>query len=358
MEKDSIALIELGGSHDECLYSQVMFLKKQGYLVHIILFRDHLDRIDKWKEVDFWKTFEPVSWVIGKWNLVFTVRAYLRKNGIRKAIINTAEGNIIRQLAMLPRKGVQYIGLIHLSRKLWTSKSQRFINRKIKKYFVLADFIEENIEKTDPSLKTSYFYPVYFPENSYPEPPEGKNQDEIRVCIPGAVDVNRRDYSSLLDEIVLNGAPEGIRFVLLGRTTGRDGKLLLERIQEAGLENSFRWFEGFVEPRVFYNQLSDSDLILPLITPGSHDYKDYLKYKITGAYNLAWGFKIPMLMHDSFNIYEIFRQTSVFYPSGGMLKALGTMNQEKLEKVRKKISEMKDFDFELQAEKYIEFLRH
>ncbi len=220
MENENIALIELGGSHDECLFSQVLFLKKYGYKVHIILFRDHLDRIDKWKEVDIWKTFEPVSGAIGRWKLVLGVRAYLRKNRIRHAIINTAEGNNIRELTLLPSKGIRYTGLIHFSKKLWTSSSQGIINRKIKKYFVLADFISENLEQADPSLEISYFYPIYFPENIQPEIPENIVREELMVTIPGAVDFARRDYSSLMNEMVSNGPPTGFRFVLLGRTTG------------------------------------------------------------------------------------------------------------------------------------------
>ena len=104
-------------------------------------------------------------------------------------------------------KGIQYTGLIHLSKKLWISSSQKIINRKIKKYFVLADFIEENLERTNSSLKTSFFYPVYFPESNSNEPSEVKIRNEFHVCIPVAVDIARWDYNSLMDDIASNGFP-------------------------------------------------------------------------------------------------------------------------------------------------------
>jgi len=360
-EKENIALIELGGSHDECLYSQVLFLKKHGYRVHILIFSDHLPRIDKWNEVDNWQTFKPASGFFNEWKLAKKLRKYLLRNNIRKAIINTAEGNIIRMLTLFPGRGISYVGLIHLSRKLWSSKSQKIINRRIKKYFVLADFIADNLSEADPSLKISYFYPVNFPSDKDPAISNDEDlagsPEKLKVCIPGAVDFARRDYSALMDEISQAGIPEDIRFVLLGRTTSPDAKKLLSRIHDEKLEKHFTWFDGFVESRVFYSQLTSSDLILPLITPGSYDYHDYLRYKITGSYNLAWGFHIPMLMHDSFSGYQIFRKTSVFYSTGQMLKTLEGLEMDALRSLRSGIAQMDDFNFKLQAENYVKFIR-
>ena len=372
MQTENIALIELGGSHDECLYSQVLFLKKNKCRVHILLFEEHLARIEAWPQVDCWQTWPAPSGFTGEWKLVFRVLQYLRRNNIRQAVINTAEGNIIRKLSMAAGRKVEFVGLIHLARKLWTSRSQRIISRKIKKYLVLAEFIRENLEKADPSLALGHFYPVYFPETT--EFKEAGKQDlrevneagvpelngsDFLVCIPGAVDYSRRDYISLLDEMRSNKVPAGMRFILLGRTTGPDGKALLSRIGLEGFEKHFITFEGFLEHRLFYRYLSRSDLVLPLITPGSLDYDDYLKYKITGAYNLAWGFKIPMLLHSSFKDHSLFGETSFFYRSGNMLRSLEALAGRKaeLEKMRKNISGLEDFNFDIQAERYAGFLR-
>jgi hypothetical protein len=357
MQPEDIALIELGGSHDECLYSQVLFLKEHNYRVHIILFEDHLGRMEKWQEVDSWKTYAEPGSFTGRWKLVFAVRGYLKKNNIRRAVINTAEGNIIRKLSLVTGRKTSFTGIIHLSRKLWTSNTQRIINRKIKKYLVLAEFIKGNLEKADTSLAVSHFYPVYFPDtdNVIPEKtPAG--QKEFRICIPGAVDYARRDYHSLIDEIAKGVLPEGLRFVLLGRTTGPDGRDLVERIRSRGLENQFEWFDGFIDPENFYGELRRSRIILPLITPGSRDYQDYLRYKITGTYNLAWGFHIPMLMHDSFRDYGIFRRTSIFYETGKLIQTLSGLDNSKLDKISSDISGLKDFDFRIQAERYTRFI--
>ncbi|MFC2115194.1 hypothetical protein ACFLTU_01875 [Bacteroidota bacterium] len=357
MLPENIALIEFGGSHDECLYSQVLFLKKYNYRVHLLLFEDHYRRINLWPEVDNWQTWLSPSGKMGEWKLVFKILKFLRRNNISKAVINTAEGNTIRKLSIASGKKIEYIGIIHLARKLWTSGTQKIISRKIKKYFVLADFINENLGMKDPGLDTEFFYPVFFPKTELPTP-EPENRDFL-VCVPGAVDFARRDYNALMDEIRLSGIPTQIRFMLLGRTTGPDGKNLISRIRADGLEKQFITFEGFLDYKLFYENISISDLILPLITPGSFDYNDYLNYKVTGSYNLAWGFQRPMLMHDSFSDYRIFRETSVFFRSGEMMQAIEELagQEDRLGKLRKNISGLKDFDFDVQAEKYVNFIR-
>ncbi len=369
MESKDIALMEFGGSHDECLYSQVMFLNRYGYRVHLLIKEDHFAGIEAWPEVPVWKTFPAPRGFAGKWKLAFRVLKYLRNNNIHQAIINTAEGNIIRAITMISGKDINFTGLLHTGRKLWTSRSQRIINRKIRKYFVLADFIRENLDRADPHLSIEYFYPVYFPESRKREMHEksirpvlsGTATPDPRflVCIPGAVDFARRDYLSLIREIDTSGVPREIRFLLLGRTTGPDGRLLVSRIRELGLEEYFTYFDEFLEHAVFYDYLSRSSLILPLITPGALNYEDYLKYKITGTYNLAWGFQIPMLMHESFMDYPIFGQTSAFYRSGELIKTLESLagETEKLREIREKIPEIKDFDFTIQAERYVQFVR-
>ena len=69
---------------------------------------------------------------------------------------------------------------------------------------------------------------------------------------------------------------------------------------------------------------------------------------------------IPMLMHESFSKYRIFRETSAFYPSGELIQSLREIygNTDKLEELQVKISGLPDFNRDYQAGKYVNFLRH
>jgi glycosyltransferase involved in cell wall biosynthesis len=325
MEKETIALIELGGSHDECLYSQVLFLKKYGLRVQVILFEDHLSHMDPYPEVDVWKSYKKPGGWLAEWILVFRLLTYLRCQGINKAVLNTAEGNLIRKLSLAAGRHTTFTGIIHLSSKLWTSRSQKIISRKVSKYFVLADFIKENLEKSDTGVSIESFYPIYFPAGKA----AGAVQDQdYQICIPGAVDFARRDYQSLLDEMLSTEVPSGVKFVLLGRTSNKDGQELKARIRELGLEKHFTLFDGFIPHEEFYKHLKKAWLVLPLITPRCKDYADYIDYKITGSFNLAYGFGRPMLQHESFTGTRIYRETSVFYRDGGLLETLNQCMKE------------------------------
>lgn len=361
METSKIALIELGGSHEECLYSQVLFLKKHAFQVHIMLFEDHFHRIMAFPEVDAWKCYKkPPGW-LAEWYLVFRLLTYLKRHGIKKAVLNTAEGNIIRKLSRAAGGFTEFIGIIHQASKLWTSRSQRIINRTVKKYFVLADFIKSNLDQTITEIPIACFYPINFPVEK--DQGTGASQDgakgtEYQICITGAVDFARRDYQSLLDEMLAAEVPEGVRFILLGRTTSPDGKALIGSIKELGLEKYFTIFDDFIPHKQFYGILKQAWLILPLITPRIKNYVRYLRYTVTGSFNLAYGFRVPMLLHESFAGDRVIRETSVFYKDGDLLETVNLCKDhpEMLKTITERMSDMPEFQFGLQAEKYIRFI--
>jgi hypothetical protein len=355
MEKETFALIELGGSHEECLYSQVLFLKKYDHRVHIILFKDHFARMEAWPEVDVWHTVQkPGNW-LAEWVLVRHLLASLKRQGIRHAVLNTAEGNIVRKLCRAAGRYTGFTGIIHLSSKLWTSRSQRIISRQIRKYFVLADFIRDNVEKVRTGVLIESIYPIYFPS---PGPAPAAARPAYRICIPGAVDFARRDYSSLVDEMLSHPVPAGVQFILLGRTTHKDGQELLERIMRLGLEKHFTFYSGFIPHGEFYDTLREAWMVLPLITPRCPDFAEYRDYKITGSFNLAYGFRLPMLLHESFSGNRIYRETSVFYKDGGLFDTIRRCQDDPHlhRNIRERISRMPEFQFDYQAQKYVQFI--
>ena len=99
-------------------------------------------------------------------------------------------------------------------------------------------------------------------------------------------------------------------------------------------------------------------LVLPLITPRCKHHAEYLEYRITGSFNLAYGFGHPMLQHESFASTRIYQETSVFYRDGGLFE---TVNQcmkdpDELDALKKHIEGIPEIRFEVQAEKYIQFI--
>ncbi len=94
-----IAIIEIGGSHSECLYSQILFLKSQPHVsVTLIVDSDLAGRVSNFTQVD-----ELVVIEIGreKWKAIFKIRSLLFKGKFDKVILNTAQTLLMKNLALL-----------------------------------------------------------------------------------------------------------------------------------------------------------------------------------------------------------------------------------------------------------------
>src|SRR5690606_6018145 len=108
-------------------------------------------------------------------------------------------------------------GVLHGINKLKGSFTQKKINRKIKNYFLLNDYVLDNLKKTSyPSdLRFETYYPIDFPD--FPNPPDiNKNDREFWIGIPGQVEYKRRDYEGLVNAVSKITCKKSIRFLLLG----------------------------------------------------------------------------------------------------------------------------------------------
>ena len=118
-------------------------------------------------------------------------------------------------------------------------------------------------------------------------------------------------------------------------------------------------FDAFVDDDLFYSYLSESDLVMPLIHPGKEGFDGYSRYQISGAFNLAFGFKIPLLSEQYFEKYDDFRNCAFCYSAENLVSLLSRLSAAKAEIENKKARIMKTgkFDFEYQKKKYMEFLQ-
>ena len=117
-------------------------------------------------------------------NLV-KIRNYLTDNNIDMTVFSPRHVTRIRILLVvhLP-EAMEFAGIIHDTRKLYRSFTQKMISRRIKKYFVLNDYLLENLPPGIP-VKTESFYPVYFSE--FKKINLHKTANALWVCIPGLV---------------------------------------------------------------------------------------------------------------------------------------------------------------------------
>lgn len=353
----SVALIEFSPSHSECLYAQLLFLNKAGYTIHLIIPHGLRNEVETFGTVEHLFYIDPGRDFQGRWKSVFAVRQYLMENKITTAVFNTAEGNHVRDFCLTAPFGLNLAGTIHHTYKWRKSFTQKIISLRVHKYFVLNDYLLAGIPKRARFTAESY-YPIFFPPvfNHTIKKPKG----EIWVGIPGVVEFRRRDYRTFLEQLSKTKPDSALRFILLGKSapSSSDGKQLRTMVQKANLARQFYFFNDFIANEIYFGYLRQCDVILPLIHPHTSLYDIYSRWQVSGAYNLSFGFGIPMLMHKSFEHISDFQISSYFYEIETLVETMNSLasNTHLLSAKASAIRSNPKFSIEYQSDKYIRFL--
>src|SRR5680860_374923 len=209
------AIVEIRESHEECICTQLSFLKDAGHqvtlILHPILAKQITDFANLAEEV-IYIDFDNKSF-LKKLELQWKLYRMLEKFNL--IILNTAHSySVLRNLTVLLRFAqAKCVGILHDTKKLDSSSTQRIISRKIKKYFVLNDALLP-AEEPRGSIKIQSFYPLFFPEY---EPVPVYKQNDIWIGIPGRVDYDRRNYDFLVNALAEIPGLDRMKFVILGK---------------------------------------------------------------------------------------------------------------------------------------------
>jgi glycosyltransferase involved in cell wall biosynthesis len=354
------ALIEIDGSHDECLYSQLLFLKNGGYHVTLICSENLRKQVSEFDIADEKVFFDfDKKGAAHKLKQIWKLRTYIIRQKIGTVIFNSLHGRTIRDLTLLPfPKKIIFAGTLHGINKLKGSFTQRVIGLRVRKVFLLNDYMIDNLKLVpNQGLQFQSYYSIFFPQFKN-EPQINKPADECWIAIPGQVEYKRRDYETLVRTFAAMPVKPGYKFLLLGNSTHKhsNGTELKELVKELGVADHFVFWDGFLENAVFHAYLKKADIVMPLIHPGNDGFQKYLIYQISGAYNLAFAYKKPLLMLSEFKDYADFKENAIFYTLDDMpvilenLPSLINMMQPQLYKDPK-------WTFEHQAGEYLRFIR-
>lgn len=352
MNTGTIALIEIGGSHDECLLSQMHAIKSTGRKILLITFTEILERNPEFNNYIDDTLFVDMS---GSKNErakeVSRIWKKIKASKCEKAVLNTAEGNLVRLLCLRALfNKIEFIGIVHTSRKFEKSFTQRVINLKIKKYLMLSENLVNSISPSS-KIKIGYFYPLRFPGVTHTVEKSFKS-----VVIIGGVERRRKDLDGFI-EIAQQVKQEGVRFVFLGKSNSKleDVKDFHAAIEAKGLSDKVITYDHFVSQSEFNAQLNNADLILPIVHPNTKSAEEYFKSRISGAMSVSFGYKIPMLLHESFERIEEMRTASFYYN----LENFGAKLKTAFKGVSAKKEEMlsnPNYTAEFQEKRYLEFV--
>lgn len=339
-----IAIIEAGDFHDECLYSHIQYLKSEEIEITLFCNSKLKPRIDGYSDVKE-IVYLDMSSKLKKYISWFKTWKHITKNNFSKIILNSAESNIYKLLKFPFPKSIEITGVIHNAQNLNKKSKQKTISRRLDKKLALNDFVTQTIISEQlTNTKVASFYPIFFPEfeNKLIKP-----KNEIWITVPGAIDFNKRDYDAFKSCKI----PQGTKIIFLGSCNSEQARIFFDELKNNHDQSRFVFFESYIDNNLFFDYIKNSDYILPLIHPKNESFKNFLKYKISGSYNLAFGYKKPLLMEKSFSGIQDFQENAIFY-NGDKIEDIF----QKINNTTKKMYQNPKWDFEYQKNQYVNFI--
>lgn len=307
--KTKVAIFEIGGSHDECILTQVIALKNAGCYVALCSTKEMYDRNLKFKELfDEFKEVVLPKTMLGDFQAMRNLNNCLKQEGYSKLIANTGQGGHVRNLSLTAPKSIEFFGIIHTIKMLQGSFTQNLISKKIKQYFVLNDTLMEKVNYK--KSKVASFYPIDFPRFDLTM---DKPTEEFWVGIIGGLEFRRKDLTGFVD--FAKNVPANVRFIFLGKSDMKHHDVIafMQMVEKAGITDKIKWFEHFVEQEEFDAYCKTFDAILPLIHPNTPSAEEYFTRQIPGSINVAFGYGIPMMIHEQYKDWKDFEKGCTFY---------------------------------------------
>jgi hypothetical protein len=191
-----VAILEIGGSHDECILSQLIGLKQAGAWIVFCGTKEMFEKNSHFQSYsdEFHEVVLPKS-MMGDFFEMVRLNKWFAKHKIDSVIANTAQGGHIRNLCLTASSNVKFFGIIHTIKLLNGSFTQKLISKKIKNYFVLNDTLK-NYTGKHIGIDIHSFYPLNYPSFSETvNKPEG----EFWVSIIGGVEYRRKDLNGFVE---------------------------------------------------------------------------------------------------------------------------------------------------------------
>lgn len=346
LNSNKIAIVEVGGSHDECILTQLLALHSRKKDILLICTKEVADRNDYFEK---YATVVLVDSAEEKKKQANDIWSAIKASGASKVVFNTAQGAVVRNVCLKALfSDIEFIGIIHTTRKFEGSFTQKVINLKIKKYLVLSQFLHNKIN-APAKIKIDYFYPIAFQHKKNIQ----SDASKIVLAILGGVEKRRKDLDGFL-HMLEHLKNEKVEFVFIGKSNPEHVDVVEFKKQLAkGAASKVKLYDHFVSQDVFNEELAKASFILPLVHPETPSADQYFKNQISGATNVAFGYKIPLLIHEAYQHVEEMNSGSFYYNLENFDEVLQAAILNRKEKVK---NLEQDFKVEEQQDRYLKFL--
>lgn len=192
-KQTKVLIFECTTSHSELIYSQLKFLNAYNFKIHLW--------INEKADITYfsWVTVTLINSADNRLQIISKLVRHIKSLNIDYIIFNTAHGLLIRDLSIvLFFSKVKAVGILHKAEKVVKSFTQKIISLKVRNYFVLSDYVLSWLKTNTRGYKINFssFYPIFFPVSNFIN---NSREDEFVVCIPGAIEPERKDYNFLIN---------------------------------------------------------------------------------------------------------------------------------------------------------------
>lgn len=346
----NVALIEVDGSHDECLLSQLFALRRTSVVITLIVTQKILDRNRDFETLADNLIIIDDSLPHNK--IVRKILSSFRKHRIELAVFNTAQGAKVRDISVkLFFSKIKLVGVIHTTKKFEDSFRQKVINLNIKKYFLLSEFLLKKV-KPPKGISVDYFYPIRFHDFKT----QRTKSSVITISIIGGVENQKKDLAGFITMVEsVKALP--IQFVFLGKSDPNrlEVQELKNKLDRINMKERVRFHDSFVSQEEFDRQLQQTDALLLLAHPNTSSVNQYYNTQISGAANVAFGYNIPLFMHSAFIEVDELKNRSVFYTLENFAEVVSDC-KPKLLSIEEWMKNDKEMTNEVQENRFLDFL--
>jgi len=161
---------------------------------------------------------------------------------------------------------------------------------------------------------------------------------QVRLCVQGNLEFERRNYESLLDAIgqLRARGVKDLKVMIIGRSGTNDGLIFREQIRKRNLVSCFEFSKGELPYKNYYEFIAKANFLLPLVDTTSGHYRPYFLDKVTTSVLVSIGMGVIPIIHEQLaDLYGI-KSESVTYEDGGLpdaLKCAFSTDRDTLEKL-------------------------
>jgi len=314
-----VALIEFNDFHYNEMEQLFKTLTENGVECHCFMNDRAKERIEGISD-EFMNHFRFEESILGSMffnsNSLSSICRFIQKEKFSHILINSLRPDHLKDFIKHLKKPDQFqiSGIIHDLRLI-----KELDQQELNTIFVMSDYL--NLPKDD---RLKELLPRF-----EPIPYEPSVKGSLNIGIFGEINRNRKDLQFLLEFLVMNRPAFDLKFKMLGDATTDEAQDFVYRVFSTDCQEFFEFNDGFMPESKLTSELSQCDMIMPLIHDRSEGLVDFTKHKTCSSFIAIREYAIPGLLDQYWEHANFFRSQAVYYNEENLATRLKALSEDK-----------------------------